>query len=149
MDEQVISPIRNLLPGALSKWILGASILLSGSLLIGPSYDIPAKYITDTELIKLLIRLLSAGIPLLIGTIALVALLMYHNKKLTDSSNVKIDFLIDKCAHLMAQVNIHKEYSEKYQALAERTISTSQQTISDLKKQLETTMSRPFEEWNK
>lgn len=83
MEDKLISPMQDFLPGALSKWILGVSIAISGSLLMFPSYDLPAKYLTDTDIIKLLTRLLSAGMPLLIGLMALIVLQVRHNRKTT------------------------------------------------------------------
>jgi hypothetical protein len=91
MEDKIISPMQDFLPGALSRWILGLSIAVSGSLLLLPSYDLPAKYLSDPDIIKLLMRLLSAGMPLLIGLIALIVLQVRHNRKtsheLTDAKS--------------------------------------------------------------
>ena len=83
MEDKIISPMQDLLPGALSRWILVLSIGLSLFLLTWPSYDLPAKYLTDKDITKLLMRLLSAETPLLIGVIALIVLQVRHNRRTT------------------------------------------------------------------
>jgi TolA-binding protein len=87
MEDKIISPMQNFLPGALSKWILVSSIGLSLFLLTWPSYDLPAKYLTDKDITKLLMRLLSAGMPLLIGLIALIILQVRHTQKINRELN--------------------------------------------------------------
>lgn len=92
--DKLISMIETLLPGTLSKWILGLSLPISGFLLTWPSYDLPARYLSDTEVIKLILRLLSAGIPLIIGFGSLFLLLAYHNKKIT-AQNTELKSTLD------------------------------------------------------
>ena len=130
MDNDLISPIQKLLPGALSKWILGLSITISGCLLMLPSYDLPAKYLTDIDIIKLLLRLLSAGMPLLIGTVSLIVLLVLHNRKLSSA----ISLSDTKITYMQHEISTLAETANTYKLVAAQSISVNKQILDSLEK---------------
>ncbi len=79
--DRLISWIESYLPGALPKWILGLSMLLS-QVLYNLFPDLPKSWLPQTEEQTFLTRLLLSGSILLFGSVSLVILLMKHNRKI-------------------------------------------------------------------
>ena len=81
MEDKIISPMQDFLPGALSKWILGLSIALPIALYrLYP--DLPSAWLPQTESEKFLIRILISESILLFGFVSLAFLLAHHNKRI-------------------------------------------------------------------
>jgi septal ring factor EnvC (AmiA/AmiB activator) len=139
MVDKLISPIENFLPGALSKWILVSSIALSGFLLLIPSYDLPAKYTTDKDLIALMLRLLSAMLPLLIGSVSLITLLVRHNRKIqVDLSNAKseTESFANKNSNIITDKNTLQSRVDEYKQVIyslRKDLASSQESLPKLK----------------
>lgn len=79
--DRLCTMIENLLPVALSKLIFIVSPLLSISLYKG-FLDLPSSWLPTPEPERYLLRLLLSGLMLLFGSVSLLALLMYHNRKI-------------------------------------------------------------------
>jgi len=81
------SILKNLLPGAWPKSILGMSIVLSVAL-YNFYPDLPTTWLPTSEVERFLWRLIVTGISLLLGTIALIVSLIHQinskHKKIKD-----------------------------------------------------------------
>lgn len=127
---------ENLMPDSLTKWLLWLSIGLS-AILYKFYPDLPKSWLPRTEEVYFLTRLLLSGLILLLGSVSLIILLVFHNRK-ANKALINTKEEIKTASHKMSEISDDNVALKSELDKSNMAFARSRDEIAELQREIKT-----------